>query len=121
MKIFLIIIVIIGTLAASAEAKTWKLWGDGHTDDTKALKAWGRGEQVKYKGRLLGKILENGKFYVTKSIIFIRGDLIIRNNTFLIKDSAIEIYPINCTNKIQIRHLWESCTLSSINDNGRKN
>ncbi len=61
------------------------LKGDGITDDTFALNAWGRGERVIYQGRVLGNKLENGTFLVTWRVDFNRKNSIVRYNTFVWK------------------------------------
>lgn len=61
------------------------LIGDGITDDTKALNAWGRGDKVLYKGKVLGNVLENGKFLITWRIDFDRPFSTVRNNIFVWK------------------------------------
>src|SRR6476661_502001 len=93
----LTIVMIVGAFIAPTSAQkvptyngpviraVYTLKGDGFTDDTDALNAWGRGEQVKYQGRILGNVLQNGTFLVTWRVDFQRKNSTVRFNTFVWK------------------------------------
>lgn len=88
---FLLLILLLLPLTIKAQESTeryrnvpyYVLVGDGVTDDTEALNAWGKGERVYYKGRVLNNILENGRFLITWQVIFNRPHSIVRYNTFV--------------------------------------
>ncbi|CAN5133374.1 hypothetical protein BH09PAT1_BH09PAT1_2730 [soil metagenome] len=63
--------------------RIYNLRGDGLTDDTDALNAWGSGERVTYRGKILGDRLQNGRFLITWRINFKRPNSTVRFNTFV--------------------------------------
>lgn len=65
------------------ERTKFVLKGDGVTDDTEALNAWGRGQKVLYKGRILGDVLQRGRFLITWRVNFNRPNSIVRHNVFV--------------------------------------
>jgi len=66
------------------------LKGDGFTDDTDALNAWGRGQNVIYRGRVLGNVLQNGTFLITWRVNLNRKDSVVRFNTFVTRYSGYD-------------------------------
>ncbi len=83
MKKILTILAFILVLNFTSFSQTkYNIVGNGIVDDTKALNAWGQGKKVTYKGKVLGRILQNGKFKITWGIKFNRKNSIVRNNTF---------------------------------------
>lgn len=60
----------------------YTLYADGVNDDTQALNAFGRGERVFYRGRVVDRRLVGGTFLVSGPVTFsARGA--VRNNTFI--------------------------------------
>lgn len=66
------------------------LRGNGFTDDTDALNAWGRGERVIFEGKVLGDVLQRGNFLITWKIRFNRPNSTVRFNTFVRRYSGFD-------------------------------
>lgn len=85
MKKFLLCIVFILNVAfiGSAQTKIYTLVADGHTDDTEALNAWGKGEKVLFEGKILDNTLENKTCVISRTVTFHLKKGIIQNNLFI--------------------------------------
>jgi hypothetical protein len=69
------------------ERVVYTLYGNGVTDDTAALNAFGRGERVRYRGSILRDRLTNGRFLISGRVSFTDRDLVVTNNVFIVRGS----------------------------------